>query len=260
MRLRPPGTHKSLTRVGNDPANRPQRRNCEAVSVSRRAAGNGHRPEATATGCATTAGWQCGPVPFITAKEESRLTTANRHRLGHPVPRSHKAIDMSTAETTVAPESRQSVLCPLSGHNPDCMGAGPAVPSFEYAVVCLRVEVGDFPENWMPHGPGSLPPLSTDKIPALMLVPLAAEYNRTNPNKRKNRWACLLVDAGMILVHCPLDVRPTDPSAFPPGTVVVSSLSDARQRAFELNRPITVAARCPRLWYAAAVREVAHVA
>ena len=125
----------------------------------------------------------------------------------------------------------------------------------QFAVVPLKLAVGDIPLDWAPHSARSIPQQEWKHIPPAFSLQAARQFNAGTATLR-GRWMVVLADSGggVIRVHIPAHQWPTEPTALPPGSVPCESLQDAQRHAYAANATILETARVPRVWYI-----VAHV-
>lgn len=114
----------------------------------------------------------------------------------------------------------------------------------DYAVVRLNWDRGDFPQDWQPKSPRSLPPATLSGYPEELVKVFVLAFNDSEEAAQKNRTAYLL-ESRNGFIRCSADPFAEEDNAPEMGL----TQAEARAKAQELNTPIIEAARVPRYWY-----------
>lgn len=113
----------------------------------------------------------------------------------------------------------------------------------------LGVFVLEIPVDWTfkPRTADATPPSKASGLPIGELGRFAIAINSGEWSVHKRVWAAVTDNGGLLLLPCKPEDRPSDPTAFLPGTRVMEK-DEAKSQAVEENRDRLVVSHVPRTW------------
>ncbi len=107
----------------------------------------------------------------------------------------------------------------------------------------------EIPNFWAfkPKSPDSTPPSTAAGLPIAELGRLAIMLNAGEWTAQKRTWAAVTEGRALLLLPCSAEARPSDPTAFLPGTRLVER-DEAKPLAIEENRDRLAVSHVPKQW------------
>lgn len=107
----------------------------------------------------------------------------------------------------------------------------------------------EIPNFWAfrPKSPDSTPPSTAAGLPVAELGKLAIMLNAGEWTAQKRTWAAVTEGGALLLLPCSAEARPTDPTAFLPGTRLAER-DEAKSLAIEENRDRLAVSHVPKQW------------
>jgi len=107
----------------------------------------------------------------------------------------------------------------------------------------------EIPNFWAfrPKSPDSTPPSTAAGLPVAELGKLAIMLNAGEWTAQKRTWAAVTESGSLLLLPCSAEARPSDPTAFLPGTRLAER-DEAKSLAIEENRERLAVSHVPKQW------------